>query len=670
MDRLNKAQMEFMNGYVPATIHDIYNYAEGGGIHIDPSKKGTFKAQATRMNMGVQEAASHILANKDDYSSTMVKKANFAKNFAKQEGGVAQGDQGNAQMMQTIQRYAELLAQESGDDPNKVYQDVMQQLEQLKPDQQKEALKIIVNKVQGASQQPAMQMGGDPSQMQQAPQEQGGDAEQLMQQVQQMLEQGAQPQEVIAQLLQSQVEPQMVVEIFVQLGMPEDQVIQEVQTVMQQMGGGQEEENPQEQMQEQGMEEPMQEASQQGMEYGGIAKYPYGGMYADKKYYGDFLPQDAFNNAMTDINMLAMPAATMAATNIKPLKQGAGLLAAAGALAGSIQGYRGGINALFGNKNAPDTKAVSYNTTSKVTPYNNPMQSSPVVGPQRYEDLPSETFPYKKGGEMIKRADGSYSQRGMWDNIRANKGSGKKPSKEMLAQERKINSKEYGGGINNPGFKALPKYVQDKILSSMEYGGLPQAQFGIPGEFDFNDPYGLQQNRFGQTANYADTRGYKSNVPAQTMSLTDEQVLNQNGKYDGYAFPQNSPESYNKKINKKTINVSGQQMANNALLGLSIFNNSLGEDSNVMNARQANRIKEASGLRNPLNFSGVNTVNVQGGGNEYIPNRYTAIQDYGTTGNVIARNGGQMNFANGGQYKVSHDQLLQLLRDGAEIEFL
>jgi hypothetical protein len=40
--------------------------------------------------------------------------------------------------------------------------------------------------------------------------------------------------------------------------------------------------------------------------------------------------------------------------------------------------------------------------------------------------------------ERITRADGSYSQRGLWDNIRANKGSGKAPTKEMLKQEKKI----------------------------------------------------------------------------------------------------------------------------------------------------------------------------------------------------------------------------------------
>jgi hypothetical protein len=46
-----------------------------------------------------------------------------------------------------------------------------------------------------------------------------------------------------------------------------------------------------------------------------------------------------------------------------------------------------------------------------------------------------------QGGEMIRRADGHYSKRGLWDNIRANAGSGKKPTKQMLEQERKIKAK-------------------------------------------------------------------------------------------------------------------------------------------------------------------------------------------------------------------------------------
>lgn len=42
---------------------------------------------------------------------------------------------------------------------------------------------------------------------------------------------------------------------------------------------------------------------------------------------------------------------------------------------------------------------------------------------------------------MIKRADGSYSQQGLWDNVRKNKGSGKKSTPDMLKQEKKIKAK-------------------------------------------------------------------------------------------------------------------------------------------------------------------------------------------------------------------------------------
>jgi hypothetical protein len=62
-------------------------------------------------------------------------------------------------------------------------------------------------------------------------------------------------------------------------------------------------------------------------------------------------------------------------------------------------------------------------------------------------------YPKKEqGGEMIKRADGSYSKRGLWDNIRDNRGSGKVPTKQMLDQERKIKSHYQDGGeeeVNN-----------------------------------------------------------------------------------------------------------------------------------------------------------------------------------------------------------------------------
>lgn len=57
--------------------------SKGGSIHIDPSKKGTFTAAATKHHKSVQEFASQVLANKENYSSSMVKKANFARNASK-----------------------------------------------------------------------------------------------------------------------------------------------------------------------------------------------------------------------------------------------------------------------------------------------------------------------------------------------------------------------------------------------------------------------------------------------------------------------------------------------------------------------------------------------------------------------------------------------------------
>lgn len=59
------------------------SFADGGKIYIKPSKRGTFTAAAKKRGMGVQEFASKVLANKDDYSPAMVKKANFARNASK-----------------------------------------------------------------------------------------------------------------------------------------------------------------------------------------------------------------------------------------------------------------------------------------------------------------------------------------------------------------------------------------------------------------------------------------------------------------------------------------------------------------------------------------------------------------------------------------------------------
>lgn len=72
--------------------------AEGGRIHIKPSKRGTFTAAAKKHGKSVQAFASQVLANKENYSPAMVKKANFARNASKWKhsfGGFLYGEGGN-----------------------------------------------------------------------------------------------------------------------------------------------------------------------------------------------------------------------------------------------------------------------------------------------------------------------------------------------------------------------------------------------------------------------------------------------------------------------------------------------------------------------------------------------------------------------------------------------
>lgn len=73
------------------------SYKTGGEIHIKKSHEGLFTQKADRAGMGVQEFASHVLANKENYSSETIKQANFARNAAKwhAEGGNLFNEGGN-----------------------------------------------------------------------------------------------------------------------------------------------------------------------------------------------------------------------------------------------------------------------------------------------------------------------------------------------------------------------------------------------------------------------------------------------------------------------------------------------------------------------------------------------------------------------------------------------
>lgn len=66
-------------------------FSNGGEIYIKPKNRGKFTEAANRAGKSVQEYASQILAHKGNYSSTLVKRANFAHNaagFKHEDGGM------------------------------------------------------------------------------------------------------------------------------------------------------------------------------------------------------------------------------------------------------------------------------------------------------------------------------------------------------------------------------------------------------------------------------------------------------------------------------------------------------------------------------------------------------------------------------------------------------
>lgn len=70
---------DFESPYYMMYGGDIPQY-DKGGIYIKPSKRGTFTKAAKEHGKSVQAFASQVLANKENYSPAMVKKANFARN--------------------------------------------------------------------------------------------------------------------------------------------------------------------------------------------------------------------------------------------------------------------------------------------------------------------------------------------------------------------------------------------------------------------------------------------------------------------------------------------------------------------------------------------------------------------------------------------------------------
>jgi len=90
-----KAAYNLSGGTPNYGIKLLKRFGAGGNIYIKPENRGKFTEYASEHGKSVQEMANSILANKENYSSTLVKRANFAKNASKwkhADGGNIGGD--------------------------------------------------------------------------------------------------------------------------------------------------------------------------------------------------------------------------------------------------------------------------------------------------------------------------------------------------------------------------------------------------------------------------------------------------------------------------------------------------------------------------------------------------------------------------------------------------
>lgn len=198
---------------------------------------------------------------------------------------------------------------------------------------------------------------------------------------------------------------------------------------------------------------------------------------------------------------------------------------------------------------------------------------------------------FGNGGEMIKRADGSYSRVGLWDRIRENKGSGKKPTKEMLKQERKIRKEEmeYGGYMpfmdamdENNQYMDLPEFGNGgyKVERSNDRKGKTHKVTGPDGSVKyFGDPKmgERSKSKYGKEAFYA---RHKSNLEKNPHFRAYARATWQNGgqiglegfgqMYDNQqAFNQNTQRQFEEYYN----NLNQQNVANWKNMKASSINN-------------------------------------------------------------------------------------------------
>jgi len=202
---------------------------------------------------------------------------------------------------------------------------------------------------------------------------------------------------------------------------------------------------------------------------------------------------------------------------------------------------------------------------------------------------------------------------------------------------------KYFEAYENPYWKKYGKAQDGGAFDELDLSRLNPHSY-------FEDP------RFGQTANYMDSRG------------PDMQPLMQQPNMSAPGGNKNNP---------NTINTSGPEIATNAMIGLGAVNTGLEHFEDRRRLMEYKRRMAALGNTNSMNAYnspnafGEYTTNTAAGTDNFRPNMHVPTQDFGTS--FYAKCGGQKKkkmYKSGGEYNISEEELLDLMERGADIEFL
>ena len=176
-------------------------------------------------------------------------------------------EENDAETLESEQQTDEVAQAEQMNQGQPVAQPTEQQMQQPSPEEMMMyggGYRRLRRAEEGMEQVPEEEMIEEPQQ------EGGNQIEEIVQEVGAALQEGAKPEEVVMSLLENQLPPEVIMQIFMELGVPEEQVAGLIQQVIQQIQGG-----DQEEMMAEGQpmpEEEMQQAppmAMYGMSMGG-----------------------------------------------------------------------------------------------------------------------------------------------------------------------------------------------------------------------------------------------------------------------------------------------------------------------------------------------------------------------------------------------------------------